>query len=171
LATIYGAPEGYDALLLIRRANEHKGTLLHVARHEGRMRRLAEYLNYFAPDMEVLTFPAWDCLPYDRVSPNPAVVSERIATLSRLLESATGPRVVITTVNAAVQKIPPQTVFLDASLTVKAGGTVKPEKLIGIPRLRPRRHGDGTRRVCRARRHHRHFPKRRIGPPAPRFLR
>ncbi len=132
LATIYGAPEGYDALLLIRRANEHKGTLLHVARHEGRMRRLAEYLNYFAPDMEVLTFPAWDCLPYDRVSPNPAVVSERIATLSRLLESATGPRVVITTVNAAVQKIPPQTVFLDASLTVKAGGTVKPEKLIAF---------------------------------------
>jgi transcription-repair coupling factor (superfamily II helicase) len=132
LATIYGAPEGYDALLLIRRANEHKGTLLHVARHEGRMRRLAEYLNYFAPDMEVLTFPAWDCLPYDRVSPNPAVVSERIATLSRLLETATGPRVVITTVNAAVQKIPPQTVFLDASLTVKAGGTVKPEKLIAF---------------------------------------
>jgi len=129
LANIYGAPEGYDALLLIRRAQEHAGTLLHVARHEGRMRRLAEYLAYFAPGIEVLMVPAWDCLPYDRVSPNPAVVSERIASLSRLLESAAGPRVVITTVNAAVQRVPPQTVFLGSSLDVKAGATVKPEKL------------------------------------------
>jgi transcription-repair coupling factor (superfamily II helicase) len=132
LATIYGAPEGFDALLLIRRAREHTGTLLHIARHEGRMRRLAEYLNYFAPEIEVLTFPAWDCLPYDRVSPNPAVVSERIATLTRLLETATAPRVVIATVNAAVQRVPPQTVFLGASLDVKAGGSVRPEKLIAF---------------------------------------
>jgi len=130
LATIYGAPEGFDALLLIRRAREHTGTLLHIARHEGRMRRLAEYLNYFAPEIEVLMFPAWDCLPYDRVSPNPAVVSERIATLTRLMETAAGPRVVIATVNAAVQRVPPQTVFLGASLDVQAGGTVRPEKLI-----------------------------------------
>jgi transcription-repair coupling factor (superfamily II helicase) len=130
LANIYGAPEGYDALLLIRRAQEHAGTLLHVARHEGHMRRLAEYLNFFAPGIEVLMIPAWDCLPYDRVSPNPAVVSERIASLSRLLEAAQGPRVVITTVNAAVQLVPPQTVFLGASLDVQAGSTIAPEKLL-----------------------------------------
>jgi hypothetical protein len=129
-ATIYGAPEGFDALLLIRRAKEHAGTLLHVARHEGRMRRLAELLAFFAPEIEVLLFPAWDCLPYDRVSPNPSIVSERIATLTRLLEPATGQRIVITTVNAAVQKVPPQLVFLGESLDVKAGGTIRPEKLI-----------------------------------------
>ena len=43
------------------------------------------------PEAEVLRFPAWDCLPYDRVSPNPALVSERIATLARLLEKPTRP--------------------------------------------------------------------------------
>jgi transcription-repair coupling factor (superfamily II helicase) len=130
MTTVYGAPEGYDALLLIRRAAEHPGTLLHVARNEARMMRLAELLAYFAPQIEVLRFPAWDCLPYDRVSPNPAVVSERIATLTRLLEPAEGQRIVLTTVNAAVQKIPPQLVFFGENLDVKAGGTCKPETLI-----------------------------------------
>ena len=94
------------------------------------MVRLAEFLAFFAPDIEVLSFPAWDCLPYDRVSPNPAVISERIATLSRLLDPAQGPRIVLTTVNAAVQRIPPRLVFLGESLDVKSGGVVKPEKLI-----------------------------------------
>ena len=51
------------------------------------MARLAEALAFFAPERRVLRFPAWDCLPYDRVSPNPAIVSERIATLARLAAS------------------------------------------------------------------------------------
>ncbi len=130
IATIYGAPEGFDALLLISRAREHQGTLLHVARNEGRMMRMAELLAYFAPDIEVLRFPAWDCLPYDRVSPNPAVTSERIATLSRLLEPPAGQRIVLTTVNAAIQRVPPRLVFLGESLDVRAGATFRPEALI-----------------------------------------
>jgi transcription-repair coupling factor (superfamily II helicase) len=117
-ATIYGAPEGFDALLLTRRATEHPGTLLHVARDDTRVSRLADLLAYFAPDLEVLRFPAWDCLPYDRVSPNPAVVSERIATLSRLLEPAPARRLVLTTVNALVQRVPPCTMFSGASHSV-----------------------------------------------------
>ena len=129
-ATIYGAPEGFDALLLARRAREHQGTLLHVARHEARMVRLGELLAFFAPEIEVLRFPAWDCLPYDRVSPNPAIVSERIATLSRLLDPPAGLRIVLTTVNAALQRVPPQLVFLGESFDVSAGGTLKPERLI-----------------------------------------
>ncbi len=129
VATIYGAPEGFDALLLIRRAQEHQGTLLHIARDEARMTRLADLLAFFASQIEVLRFPAWDCLPYDRVSPNPAVVSERIATLSRLLEPPSGQRIVLTTVNAAVQRVPPQLVFLGESLDIRAGQTLAPERL------------------------------------------
>ena len=83
------------------------------------MARLAEALAFFAPEVEVLRFPAWDCLPYDRVSPNPAIVSERIATLARLLEPPTRPRIVLTTVNALVQRVPPRAVFRGASLALR----------------------------------------------------
>src|SRR5580698_3108999 len=101
-AIVWGAPEGWDAVLLARRAMEHRGALLHVARDDARMARLADMLGFFAPTIELLRFPAWDCLPYDRVSPNPEIVAERIATLARLLEPAAGPRLVLATVNAAV---------------------------------------------------------------------
>ena len=127
--TIYGAPEGYDALLLARRRAEHKGAVLHVTRDDTRMARLHEALTYFAPEYEVIRFPAWDCLPYDRVSPNPAIVSERIAALARLIEPSTTPRIVLTTVNALVQRVPPRAVFRGASLTVEVGGTIDPADL------------------------------------------
>ena len=127
--TIHGAPEGWDAVLLARRGAEHKGPLLHIARDDARMARLAESLAFFAPDAEVLRFPAWDCLPYDRVSPNPELVSERIATLSRLLEPPIGQRIVLTTVNALVQRVPPRHAFHGGSRVLKVGDQVKPEEL------------------------------------------
>ncbi|HEX4171885.1 MAG TPA: hypothetical protein VHY82_05335, partial [Acetobacteraceae bacterium] len=108
---VFGAPEGWDAFLLARRRGEFAGPILHVTRDDARMARLAEALAFVAPEAEVLRFPAWDCLPYDRVSPNPALVSERIATLTRLLEKPTRPRIVLTTVNALVQRVPPRAAF------------------------------------------------------------
>jgi len=133
IATVYGAPEGWDAVLLARRGAEHMEShgapLLHVTRDDSRMARLAEALAFFAPEIEVLRFPAWDCLPYDRVSPKPELVSERITTLACLLEKSERPRIVLTTVNALVQRVPPRHAFHGASRLLKAGGTVKPEVL------------------------------------------
>ncbi len=128
-ATIWGVPEGFDALLLARRRAEHTGSVLHVARDDARMARLAEALGFFAPGIEVLRFPAWDCLPYDRVSPNTAIVSERVATLARLMEPAAAPRIVLTTVNALVQRVPPRHVLRGESRTLRPGETIEPEAL------------------------------------------
>ncbi len=126
---VWGAPEGYDALLLGRRRAEHSGNIVHVARDDVRMARLADCLAFFVPEAEVLRFPAWDCLPYDRVSPNPVLVSERIATLARLRERPTKPRIVLTTVNALVQRVPPRAMFADASMTLAPGGDLVPAEL------------------------------------------
>jgi transcription-repair coupling factor (superfamily II helicase) len=126
---VWGAPEGWDAFLLAQRRREHVGSVLHVTRDDARMARLAEALAFVMPEAEILRFPAWDCLPYDRVSPNPALVSERIATLARLLEKPNGPRIVLTTVNALVQRVPPRSAFAGASMDLSVNGQVKPEKL------------------------------------------
>src|ERR1700710_2724088 len=126
---VWGAPEGWDAFLLAQRRREHPGNIVHVTRDDARMARLAEALAFAMPEAEILRFPAWDCLPYDRVSPNPALVSERIATLARLLEPSAKPRIVLTTVNALVQRVPPRAVFANASMALKPGGVVQPEVL------------------------------------------
>ena len=126
---VWGAPEGWDAFLLAQRRREFPGAILHVTRDDARMARLAEALAFVMPEAEILRFPAWDCLPYDRVSPAPALVSERIATLARLLEKPTGPRIVLTTVNALVQRVPPRSAFAGASMDLAIDATVQPEKL------------------------------------------
>ncbi|QNT79467.1 transcription-repair coupling factor [Entomobacter blattae] len=129
-ATVWGVPDGYDALLLIQRLEEFKhqaghlgphGLIMHVLRDETRMMQLANRLEYFAPEVEILLFPPWDCLPYDRISPNASVMAERAATLCRLLEGATQPRIVLTTVNALVQRVPHRSFYEGQGITLTKG--------------------------------------------------
>ena len=119
---VYGAPEGYDALLIRQRRAESREPVLHVCRDDARMARLADALGFFMPEAEILRLPAWDCLPYDRVSPNPELVAERVATLAELTTKPSGPRIVLTTVNALVQKVPPREAFKDSALLLRKGG-------------------------------------------------
>jgi transcription-repair coupling factor (superfamily II helicase) len=130
--TVHGAPGGFDALLLTRRRAETEGHVLHVCRDDARMARMQDGLEFFAPDVEVLRFPAWDSLPYDRVSPNGELVAERVATLTRLLEPSKRPRIVLTTVNALVQRVPAAELFRGTSVHLKKGGRVAPENLAGF---------------------------------------
>ena len=104
---VYGAPEGVDALVLVRRLGEHDGPVLHIARDDARLAALAEQIAFFGPEIEVVSFPGWDCLPYDRVSPNAGIIAERIASLSRLQAAPAKKRIVLTTVNASLQKLLP----------------------------------------------------------------
>jgi transcription-repair coupling factor (superfamily II helicase) len=129
--TLFGAPEGHDAatiggLLATGKAQ----SWLHVCRDDGRMARFAAALGFFHPGLTVLTFPAWDCLPYDRVSPNGEITSRRIDTLTRLASGAeTPPLIVLTTVNALVQRVPPRKLFDGRVLTLGPGGRIPLDRL------------------------------------------
>src|SRR3546814_13104870 len=68
------------------------------------MRSIVDAAHYFAPKLETLSFPAWDCLPYDRSSPSLRSSSERLATLHALQRRADKPQLLVTTVNAATQR-------------------------------------------------------------------
>src|SRR5437868_3737189 len=94
-------------------------SLVVICRDGPRMAQLARALAFFAPDIEVAEFPAWDCLPYDRVSPHPGVVAQRMIALSRLahLKGRERPGVVLTTVNAALQRVPARTLIATQSLS------------------------------------------------------
>src|SRR4030088_3204870 len=55
-----------------------------VCRDGPRMQQLARALEFFAPDLPVMQFPAWDCQPYDRVSPHGGILAQRLTTPARL---------------------------------------------------------------------------------------
>ncbi|MDR3515017.1 MAG: transcription-repair coupling factor [Azospirillaceae bacterium] len=130
-----GAPEGHDARLLadvVRHAGP--GGVVHVALDDIRTARLAEAIGFFAPEIDIVSFPAWDCLPYDRVSPNADISAARIDALTRLLERAAPggaprPRLVLTTVNAFIQKVPPRRAFAKVSFRARTGDRIDVEEL------------------------------------------
>ena len=127
--TVTGAPDGFSGLVvadlaksIAARVKAPSPQLVTVCRDAERMAALARALAFFAPEIEALQFPAWDCLPYDRVSPNPAVAARRMATLARLVapgESA--PRVVLTTINALLQRAPARNFVAAQSLSLAPG--------------------------------------------------
>ena len=124
---ITGVPEGLDALVLAQLVNEAAsdkapGALLHVARDDRRMEQLEQALSFFAPNVRVITFPAWDTVPYDRVGPGSDIVARRIAALAKLaLTTRKHPTIVLTTVNAIVQRIPSQS-FIKGTIKAMAPG-------------------------------------------------
>ena len=125
-----GVPEGLDALVLARLVEEaadgaRQGLVLHIARDDRRLEALESQLKFFAPKVRMVPFPAWDTVPYDRVSPNAEIVAKRITALSRLaLGSRTEPVVVLTTVNAVLQRVPPKAFIRNAMKSVAPGQRV-----------------------------------------------
>src|SRR3546814_19248102 len=63
-----------------------------IAADEAAMRTLADAAGYFAPELNIIQFPAWDCLPSYRSSPSLRSSSERLAALSALQAKPTGER-------------------------------------------------------------------------------
>src|SRR3954465_8613448 len=128
--TLSGVADGAEGLIVadLARAVAAKPkapvtSLVVICRDGPRMAQLARALSFFAPEVEVHEFPAWDCLPYDRVSPHAGVVAQRMTTLSRLprLQGREKPRVVLTTVNAALQRVPARSVIATQALSAAPG--------------------------------------------------
>ena len=133
---IAATPEGLDARLLAEVAGFAAPTpILYIARDDARLAHMAACLRFFSPGLEQIVFPAWDCLPYDRVSPHRDIVSQRIDTLTRLL----GPRsdrhrIVLTTVAALLQRVPARSFFDGALFPLRIGGATGPEALVAYLR-------------------------------------
>jgi transcription-repair coupling factor (superfamily II helicase) len=126
-----GAPEGFDARILVRELSCGQ-PVVHVARDDKRAEAMRAALAVMAPEVAVLDFPAWDCLPYDRVSPNPEISARRMATLSVLADGLPGGFVLLTTLNAATQKVPSREVVRAASFRADVGQRVDEARLKGF---------------------------------------
>ena len=103
-----------------------------VCRDGPRMQQLARALEFFAPDLPVMQFPAWDCQPYDRVSPHGGILAQRLTTLARLsrLTGSDKPLIVLTTVNAIVQRVPAREVVAAQALSVAPGHVVPMDSIV-----------------------------------------
>jgi transcription-repair coupling factor (superfamily II helicase) len=130
--TVTGAPQGYDAYVAAEAAQRRKAPVLFVAPDDVQADAAERAIRFFAPGLTVLPFPAWDCLPYDRVSPKPDIESRRLATLAVLARNTGEPAVIVTTINALLQRVPPKTAIAAASFSAKNGADIDREALVAF---------------------------------------
>ncbi|CAN5164579.1 transcription-repair coupling factor [soil metagenome] len=102
--TLSGVPAGFAPWLLADVARAAPGRTVFIAPDEHLMQAVADTATWFAPELQVIRIPAWDCLPYDRASPSLRAASERLAGLHALQAKVSGPQLVLTTVNAITQR-------------------------------------------------------------------
>ncbi|MCK0170395.1 transcription-repair coupling factor [Aliiroseovarius sp. S1123] len=128
-----GAPEGFDATLVIKELDRSGGPVVHVARDEKRLAAMQAALRFFAPDVVCVTFPGWDCLPFDRVSPNADVSAARMATLAGLATGQIKGRfVLLTTLNAVTQRLPARATLAEASFVANVDQLLDVDALRGF---------------------------------------
>ncbi len=103
--TLASVARGAQALIISDLARAAKGRSVFIAPDEAAMRSVADAAKFFAPELEVIEFPAWDCLPYDRASPALSVSARRLAALHRLQTGKAGTQLLVTTTNAVLQRV------------------------------------------------------------------
>ena len=138
--TLSAVPEGYDAFCvadltrqLAREAENRAVVFVFVSRDEQRARAFNEALAFADPRIEVLDFPAWDCQPYDRVSPNAAISARRMTALARLSATRTAedrPRILSTTIAAILQRVPPLKRVAKDTFSAAPGNAVDMDALV-----------------------------------------
>ncbi|MDB9715252.1 transcription-repair coupling factor [Amylibacter sp.] len=129
IINLSGAPEGFDANILSNFITEKQKSIIFVARDDKRLDLMRKSLWFFSPNIPILDFPSWDCLPYDRVSPNADVSSARMATLAALSSGFEAPIVLLTTLNAITQYIPNRTIVSNNSFVAIVGRTINVKEL------------------------------------------
>ena len=128
---VWGVPDGVSMLAMRGWLAEGR-RLVFVARDDTRMIAMRDAVARLSPSVPVHGFPAWDCLPYDRLSPQNALVGQRVETLANLADGAdngTASALLVTTVNALLQRVPAPGYFADRSLTLLPGDATGPARL------------------------------------------
>ena len=129
-----GVVSGYEPFAIYKIAAEigGKGPILYIAREGQKLDDLTHALSFIEPQMPVVQLPSWDCLPYDRVSPNTAISAKRMSALTNIsaLLRNPHPAIILTTANAIMQKLPPHSMVEGQSITARPGQSLDMDKLV-----------------------------------------
>ncbi|WP_313269620.1 transcription-repair coupling factor [Stenotrophomonas geniculata] len=118
------APASPTALAwyLAQAARAHDAPLLVIARDNHGANQLEADLQTLLggdPALPVVAFPDWETLPYDRFSPHPDIISQRLSALHRLPTLKRG--LVIVPVQTLLQQLAPRSYVIGGSFDLKVG--------------------------------------------------
>jgi transcription-repair coupling factor (superfamily II helicase) len=124
-------PPSAQGLLALRLAQQSGRNVLHLCVNDRQLEQTASLIQALAPNMRLLRLPAWDCLPYDRISPAGDILAQRLSTLCQLAAGVlTTPFILLTTVSAAMQKLPPLQTLNAAQFHLRKGANLNRDALM-----------------------------------------
>ncbi len=130
--TLAALARGAQSLVLADLARAAKGRIVFITADDAAMQGIVDSAAYFAPELEAIALPAWDCLPYDRASPALAVSARRLSALHRLQAKPAGPQLLVTTINAALQRMLTPFRIRESVRLLKPGMEIGRESLIAL---------------------------------------
>ena len=133
MVTLAEVPASAQAYALYELLKATQTPIIHILPQDKDVAAVAELCRFLAPDAEIMTLPAWDTLPYDRASPSHAITATRLETLSRLaVMQKPQPYLLLTTANAAMQRLTPREVFAEARFSIRKGTTLNRDALFAF---------------------------------------
>lgn len=86
-----GVAEGFEPFIIQEWWKNVPQDILFIAHSDEKAELIYQQLKILLPHAPLLFFPAWDCLPYDRVSPHSDVIAQRLKCLQALQEKTGNP--------------------------------------------------------------------------------
>ena len=130
--TLSSVARGAQPLMMADLARASTGRAVFIAPDEQTMHAVSDAARWFAPELQVIEFPAWDCLPYDRASPALSVSARRLSALYQLQAGKTGSQLLVTTINAVLQRVLTPFRIREAVRELKPGTVIGHESLAAL---------------------------------------
>ena len=124
-------PEGSESLLVNEISKNIDNNIFIIARDLKRYQQIKDGLNYFVNN-DVLFYPQWDCVPYDRISPNKLITSKRLETLSILSNEECKNKIILTTIQASCQRTLSINEIKNKFISLKPGEIVDIDNLVSF---------------------------------------
>ena len=104
-------------------------------RDDIRLARFSQSLKIINDNIDIIEFPAWDCLPFDKNSPNQKLIGKRVRALSSLVNPNTKNTIILSTIGSVIQKIPNQDFIKKSSKRVHSGQNISQRELINFLKI------------------------------------
>ncbi|KQV32000.1 hypothetical protein ASC96_31125 [Rhizobium sp. Root1204] len=89
---------------------------------EGGANRVADAVRSLDPELDIVVLPPWDCLPYDRVPPSRQAMGRRMDALRVWSQPSIKPKLLITSLDTLLQRIPPARIINNSLFELAVGG-------------------------------------------------
>ena len=124
-------PDGADCLAAVELCN-HFSKILIILRDDIRLSRFSQSLSIINNNIDIIEFPAWDCLPFDKNSPNQKLIGKRVRALSSLANPNSKKTIILSTIGSVIQKIPNQDFIKNSSKSIQSGQNISQRELINF---------------------------------------